>query len=120
MDDKRPQALRKERQVTRLIIDTDPGIDDALALFFALAAPDIQLEAVSTVSGNVAVDKTTRNALALLELAGRSAIPVARGADRPLLRPAVYADYVHGRNGVGDVTLAEPQQEPSTLHAVDM
>ena len=104
----------------RLIIDTDPGIDDALALFFALAAPDVQLEAVTTVSGNVSVDKTTRNALALLELAGRGNVPVARGANRPLLRPAVYADHVHGRNGVGDVELPEPHHEPAALHAVEM
>ena len=103
----------------RIVVDTDPGIDDALALFFALAAPEVQLEAVTTVSGNVSVDLTTRNALALLELAGRGAIPVARGADRPLIRPAVYADYVHGRNGVGDVTLPEPQREPAALHAVE-
>ena len=63
----------------RIILDTDPGIDDALALFLALASPDVQLEAVATVSGNVHVDITTRNALALLELAGRGDIPVARG-----------------------------------------
>ncbi|HEY7092752.1 MAG TPA: nucleoside hydrolase [Ktedonobacterales bacterium] len=106
--------------MSRIVIDTDPGIDDALALFFALAAPDVQLEAVTTVSGNVSVDKTTRNALALLELAGRGDVPAARGADRPLLRPAVYADYVHGRNGVGDVELPQPQHSPSTLHAVEM
>jgi purine nucleosidase len=103
----------------RIVIDTDPGIDDALALFFALAAPDVQLEAVTTVSGNVSVEKTTRNALSLLELAGRSDVPVARGADRPLLRPAVYADYVHGRNGVGDVELPAPQHKPAALHAVE-
>jgi inosine-uridine nucleoside N-ribohydrolase len=105
--------------VPRIVVDTDPGIDDALALFFALAAPEVQLEAVTTVSGNVSVDLTTHNALALLELAGRGAIPVARGADRPLIRPVVYADYVHGRNGVGDVTLPEPQREPVALHAVE-
>jgi inosine-uridine nucleoside N-ribohydrolase len=104
----------------RLVIDTDPGIDDALALFFALASPEVQLEAVTTVSGNVSVEMTTRNALALLELAGRGEVPVARGADRPLLREAVYAEYVHGRNGVGDVALPEPQREPSALHAVEM
>src|SRR3954453_14543854 len=106
--------------MSRLVIDTDPGIDDALALFFALASSEVQLEAVTTVSGNVSVEMTTRNALALLELAGRGDIPVARGANRPLLRPAVYADYVHGRNGVGDVALPEPQQEPSGLHAVHL
>jgi inosine-uridine nucleoside N-ribohydrolase len=103
----------------RILIDTDPGIDDALALLFALATPDVQLEAVTTVSGNVPVEMTTRNALSLLELAGRGAIPVARGADRPLLRKAVYADYVHGKNGVGDVTLPEAQRGPANLHAVE-
>jgi purine nucleosidase len=106
--------------MTRLIIDTDPGIDDALAIFFALAAPDVQLEAVTTVNGNVSVEKTTRNALALLELAGHGEIPVARGADRPLLHKAVYAAHVHGRNGVGDVELPEPQREPIELHAVEL
>jgi purine nucleosidase len=104
----------------RIVIDTDPGIDDALALFFALASPEAQLEAVTTVSGNVAVEKTTRNALALLELAGRSDVPVARGADRPLLRQAVYADYVHGSNGVGEVELPEPPRGPVDLRAVEM
>jgi inosine-uridine nucleoside N-ribohydrolase len=113
-------ARWKERHVPRIVIDTDPGIDDALALFFALASPDVQLEAVTTVSGNVSVEKTTRNALALLELAGRGEIPVARGSDRPLLHKAVYADYVHGRNGVGDVELPEPQHGPAALHAVEL
>jgi len=112
--------MEQEQGMPRIVIDTDPGIDDALALFFALAAPEVHLEAVTTVSGNVSVEKTTRNALSLLELAGRGDVPVARGADRPLLRPAVYADYVHGRNGVGDVELPEPKREPAALHAVEM
>jgi inosine-uridine nucleoside N-ribohydrolase len=103
-----------------IILDTDPGIDDALALFLALASPDIQLEAITTVSGNVHVDITTRNALALLELAGRPDIPVARGSDRPLVRQPVIADYVHGRNGLGEVTLPEPQRRPIARHAVDI
>ena len=106
--------------MVRLLLDTDPGIDDALALFLALASPDVQLEAVTTVSGNVPVDYTTRNALALLELAGRSDIPVARGSDRPLLRQPVIADYVHGENGVGGVQLPEPRQQPVSAHAVDV
>ena len=70
----------------RIILDTDPGIDDALALFLALASPEVQLEAITTVSGNVDVTLTTYNALTLLELAGRTDIPVARGSDRPLIR----------------------------------
>jgi purine nucleosidase len=112
--------VKQEQDMSRIVIDTDPGIDDALALFFALASPNVQLDAVTTVSGNVSVEKTTRNALALLELAGRDDVPVARGADRPLLRPAVYADYVHGRNGVGDVELPAAQHSPATLHAVEL
>src|SRR5947209_14088786 len=104
----------------RCILDTDPGIDDALALFLALASPEVQLEAVTTVSGNVHVDLTTRNALALLELAGRTDIPVARGCDRPLMRQPVVADYVHGGNGLGDVELPEPQSRPVSRHAVDV
>jgi inosine-uridine nucleoside N-ribohydrolase len=103
----------------RILLDTDPGIDDALALFLALASPDVQLEGITTVSGNVHVDLTTRNARALLELAGRSAIPVARGCDRPLVRQPVIADYVHGRNGLGEVSLPEPRMQPVALHAVD-
>ena len=104
----------------RLLLDTDPGIDDALALFLALASPEVQLEAVTTVSGNVHVDFTTRNALALLELAGRPAIPVARGSDLPLIRQPVIADYVHGQNGIGGVTLPDPQQQPASNHAIDV
>src|SRR5579859_4889811 len=111
---------KEETSVLRLLLDTDPGIDDALALFLALASPDVQLEAVTTVSGNVPVDFTTRNALALLELAGRSDIPVARGSDRPLLRQPVIADYVHGENGLGGVQLPDPRQQPLSEHAVDV
>ena len=68
----------------RIILDTDHGLDDALALFLALASPEVQIEAITSVSGNVHVDLTTRNALALLELTGRTAIPVARGCDRQI------------------------------------
>lgn len=104
----------------RLILDTDPGLDDALALFLALASPEVQLEAITTVSGNVHVDLTTRNALTLLELAGRSDIPVARGCDRPLLRQPVFADYVHGPNGLAGIELPEPRLQPVSQHAVDL
>ncbi|TMC24423.1 MAG: hypothetical protein E6J34_00510 [Chloroflexi bacterium] len=72
----------------RVILDTDVGIDDALALFLALSSPEIELEAITTVNGNVPVEIGTRNALALLELTGRTDIPVARGCERPLVRPS--------------------------------
>ena len=104
----------------RIILDTDPGLDDALALLLALASPEVQLEAITTVSGNVHVDLTTRNALALLELTGRTTIPVARGCDRPIVRPPVFADYVHGQNGLGGISLPEPQLQPVNQHAVDL
>ncbi len=103
-----------------IILDTDPGIDDALALFLALASPEIQLEAITTVNGNVGVASTTRNALALLEFLGRTDIPVARGSDRPLLRPHTNAAYVHGDNGLGGVQLPEPHIQPIAQHAVDL
>jgi inosine-uridine nucleoside N-ribohydrolase len=104
----------------RIILDTDPGIDDALALFLALASPEVQLEAVTTVSGNVSVEHTTRNALTLLELAGRADIPVARGCERPLVSALARADDVHGNNGLGGVLLPEPQRKPLAKHAVDV
>lgn len=104
----------------RIILDTDPGIDDALALFLALASPEVQLEAVTTVSGNVSVEHTTRNALTLLELAGRTDVPVARGSANPLLADLARADDVHGDNGLGGVLLPDPQLKPLEQHAVEV
>ncbi len=104
----------------RIILDTDPGIDDALALLLALSSPEVQLEAVTTVSGNVDVELTTRNALSLLTLAGRTDIPVARGCRYPLVRQPLYAAYVHGQNGLGEVALPEPTIQPVEQHAVEL
>ncbi|HJT56648.1 MAG TPA: nucleoside hydrolase [Ktedonobacteraceae bacterium] len=104
----------------RIMLDTDPGIDDAFALFLALASPEVQLEAITTVSGNVDVDKTTRNALTLLELTGRTDIPVARGCAQPLVREIVNAGHVHGDNGLGGVILPEPRIRPVSPHAVEV
>lgn len=104
----------------RIIFDCDPGIDDALAIFLALASPEIQFEAITTVNGNVPVEFTTRNALALLELTDRADIPVARGCARPLLNTPVLADEVHGTNGLGGVILPEPHLQPLEKHATDV
>ena len=104
----------------RIILDTDPGVDDALALFLAIASPEVQLEAITTVSGNVPVELTTRNALTLLELAEQPDIPVARGSARPLVREPVYAAYVHGQNGLGGIELPEPRTKPLKQHAADL
>src|SRR5438132_12757566 len=100
----------------RIILDTDPGIDDALALFLALASPEVQLEAIITVSGNVDVALTTYNALTLLELAGRTDIPVARVIDRPLIRQPFNSAFVHGNNVLGGLQLPEPSVQPLEEH----
>jgi len=105
----------------RMILDTDPGIDDAMAILFALRRPGIRLEALTTVFGNTDVDTATVNALRILELAGRSEIPVARGASRSLLRPFTKAaDHVHGKNGLGGIELPEPRSRPVSETASDL
>lgn len=92
----------------RVIVDTDPGIDDALALFLACAASELEIRAITTVAGNVGINRTTRNALQLTELAGRADIPVHRGADRPIRGTWSTIEDIHGQNGLGDVDLAVP------------
>ncbi|GCE23972.1 nucleoside hydrolase [Dictyobacter kobayashii] len=104
----------------RIILDTDPGIDDALALFLALASPEIQLEAITTVTGNVDVEHTTHNALALLTLTGRTDIPVARGSREPLVSRRLHATHVHGDHGMGKAQLPPPSIQPVKQHAVDL
>jgi len=101
----------------KIIIDTDPGIDDAMAILFALAAPDIHLIGLTTVFGNVPTRIATRNALLLAELAGAS-IPVSHGAERPLaIPPRPFAAMVHGPDGFGDVPPAEPKGAPTPIAA---
>jgi len=99
--------------VTRIILDTDPGIDDALALLFALRRPGIAVEAVTTVFGNADIDTTTTNAIRLLDLCGRPDIPVAQGAGRSLTRPFVRkANHIHGSDGLGEVALPPASRRP--------
>lgn len=104
---------------TRIIIDTDPGIDDALAFLLALASPEIKLEALTTTQGNVTVEKATRNALSVLELAHAGHIPVAKGSVLPLVQPLRASALVHGASGIGNSRLPEPQSKPVPEHAVD-
>lgn len=105
----------------RMILDVDTGIDDAMAIFFALHRKNIVLEAVTTTFGNIDVAGATRNTLQILELAGRGDIPVASGAARALTRPFVRgAVHIHGANGVGDVVLPEPSARPLEEHASDL
>ncbi len=103
----------------RIIMDTDPGVDDAFTLLLALASPEIKVEAVTTTQGNVTVDKATRNALSVLELAGASHIPVAQGSVLPLVQPLRASALVHGESGIGNSHLPEPQARPVSRHAVD-
>lgn len=103
-----------------IIIDTDPGQDDALAILLALASPEVDVLAITSVAGNVPQPLVTDNARALLELAGRTDIPVYRGCERPLVRPLVTAEYVHGESGVDGAILPYPMVAAEPGHAVDL
>ncbi len=103
----------------RIIIDTDPGVDDSLAFLLALASPEIQLEALTTTQGNVTLETATRNALSVLELGNASHIPVAAGSVVPLVQPLRASAHVHGQSGIGNATLPEPKSKPVEKHAVD-
>ena len=104
----------------RIIIDTDPGVDDALTFLLALASPEIQLEALTTVHGNTNVENTTHNALAVLEFLHAENIPVAKGCSLPLLVPLHKSgDMVHGAGGIGNTNLPEPKNKPVDEHAID-
>jgi inosine-uridine nucleoside N-ribohydrolase len=95
----------------RILLDTDPGVDDALAFLLAFASPEIKVESVTTVDGNVDVEKGTRNARQLLEFLGRDDVPVARGASHPMLRPRGNAESFHGKTGLMDAVLPEPRMK---------
>jgi inosine-uridine nucleoside N-ribohydrolase len=104
----------------RILIDTDPGVDDALAIFLATRSPELQIEGITAVSGNVPLAFTLPNALRLVEIAGRPDIPVAGGAAVPLLRRLVTAAYVHGNNGLGGVEFPEARIKPVAENATDL
>src|SRR5437870_13635011 len=96
----------------RVIIDTDPGVDDALALLLAMRSPELKIEAITPVAGNVPLELTLPNALRMVEIAGRTDIPVAAGAKVPLMRRLVSAAYAHGENGLGGAVFPEPKTKP--------
>lgn len=97
----------------KIIIDTDPGVDDAMAILFALKAPELELLGLTTIYGNVHTDLATQNALRLLELAGRPDIPVAHGANLPLVVPFDHpAAHVHGADGFGNTSHPPPHGKP--------
>jgi len=105
---------------TPIVIDCDPGHDDAIAILLALASPELELRGITTVAGNQTLDKTTRNALKVLELAGRTDVPVAAGADAPLRRTLRTAPNVHGESGLDGPDLPEPATKPLEGHAADV
>src|ERR1700730_7287507 len=111
-----PPSEQSDRQGShapfRVIIDTDPGVDDALALLLAMRSPEVKIEAITAVAGNVPLELTLPNALRMVEIAGRTDIPVAGGAKAPLVRRLVTAAYAHGENGLGGAVFPEPKIKP--------
>ena len=104
-----------------LVIDCDPGVDDAIAILLALASPEVELLALTTVAGNLPLETTTRNALRVLALADREDVPVAAGAARPLVVPRWRdAAVVHGSDGLGGAPAPEPRAAVVPMHAVDL
>jgi purine nucleosidase len=102
-----------------LIIDTDPGADDVVALLLALASPEaLHIRAITTVAGNVRIDKTSRNARLAREWAGREDVPVYAGAGRPLVRTPIYAENIHGKEGLPGVEVHEPKKGLADGNAV--
>ncbi|HXE74559.1 MAG TPA: nucleoside hydrolase [Candidatus Xenobia bacterium] len=112
-----PAAAATEKKV---IIDTDPGIDDAMAILLALNSPELDVQALTVVPGNVPLRQGTENALRLVSLAGRCDLPVAAGADRPLVQQLTTAEFWHGQNGLADVNLPAPQCKLDPRFAPDL
>ncbi len=106
--------------VTPIIIDCDPGHDDAIAILLALASPEVELRAVTTVSGNAPLHHTVANAIRVLDHVGRADIPVAAGADRPLVQDPFTPGDVHGETGMDGPELPPPSRAPSDTHAIDL
>ena len=103
----------------KIIIDTDPGQDDAVAILLALASPELEVLALVAVAGNVRVTQNAHNALQILEVAGRPDVPVYLGCERPMRHPLVTAEYVHGATGLDGPTLPAPAISTQPGHGVD-
>lgn len=110
----------RESAAHPVIIDCDPGHDDALALLLAAGDPRLHLLGVTTVAGNQTLDKTTRNALRILALAGAAEVPVAAGCDRPLVGDLIVAEDIHGASGLDGPDLDVPVAEVADVHAVEL
>src|SRR5882757_8369019 len=122
VDNRRPRQdiPCKTRTMTEIILDVDTGVDDALAILFAVRHPDLRLRAITCVAGNADVDQVVANTLRVLDAAGAPDVPVARGADRPLLEPRRDARHVHGTDGMGDLGLPASARQPVAVHAVEL
>jgi purine nucleosidase len=107
------------RPVPRIIIDTDPGQDDAVAILLALASPELDVLGITAVAGNVPLELTARNARIIVELAGRTEVPVFAGSAAPLKRKLVTAEHVHGKTGLDGIDLPEPTMPLQSRHGVD-
>jgi len=103
----------------KIIIDCDPGQDDAVAILLALASPELDTLAITTVAGNIGLDRTTLNARALVELAGMTT-PVHAGCPRPLVRPGIDAAHIYGASGINGATLKPPTRPVASSYAVDL
>ncbi|WP_429075433.1 pyrimidine-specific ribonucleoside hydrolase RihA [Aeromonas veronii] len=103
-----------------VILDCDPGHDDAIALILALASPELDVLAVTTSAGNQTPDKTLNNALRILTLLGRDDIPVAAGAPKPLARELIIADNVHGESGLDGPKLPDPAFAPQAMTGIEL
>ncbi len=102
-----------------LIIDCDPGIDDAVALLLAMASPQLDILGITTVAGNVSIDTTSNNARSICELGQRPDLKIFPGCPRPMVRKPIVAAHVHGENGLGGVSFPQPQMPLQPLHGVD-
>jgi purine nucleosidase len=106
-------------ETKHIIFDTDPGIDDSLAILLALASPELSVDGIVTVHGNVSTEQTTENALAILELAGASHIPVYKGCNLPLVKESLLSPETHGDKGLGYANLPVPATKPQVKHGSD-
>jgi pyrimidine-specific ribonucleoside hydrolase len=106
--------------MTEILLDVDTGVDDALALLFAIRHPGLTVRGISCVTGNTHVDQVVRNTLRVLDAAGAGDVPVARGADRPLLEPPRDAHEVHGPDGLAGLELPASDRQPVAEHAVEL
>src|SRR3974390_96222 len=105
---------------TRIILDTDPGVDDAMAIFLALRSPELKVEAITALSGNVPLSVTLPNSIRPVDISGRGDVPAAAGAATPLVRRLVTAKCAHGNNGLGGVEFPEPKLKPVAETAVEL